>query len=220
LENGIFNCRYRKKIIVVDHSYIDWQFKSIEAKLLEIELKAKNTDDSLNSKLRYVLGKFKDYRTYLTKSNRIRVNNEYDFFYELYIYFRYPIRKLVDECRLDGILGKRKTSPILYKNFAKYYPKHKKKKPSEKSINKTLRKQVIKMSDRVIELHNQGFSNNKIQKTITKECIKKGTIQKTIQRKSRKSGDSNKIVEVPCLLPLSAIKKVINGRNSQKVITA
>ena len=97
--------------------------------------------------------------------------------------------------------------------------------PHENSINKSLleikmgechhnaqlRKAVKKNKDRIIYMHNNHLSNRKIQILLTKECIDNNEIPPEVIRFNRRRGAKNEGISVPSLLPISAIKKIIQG---------
>lgn len=79
----------------------------------------------------------------------------------------------------------------------------------EQKTNNTLREVVRDLSSRIVEMYQWGLSYNRIQKTLTKECIEMGRIPSKVTRLSRLKKSLGNIIEVDTLLPISEIKKVI-----------
>lgn len=79
----------------------------------------------------------------------------------------------------------------------------------ERKMNIILKEVVRDLSDRIIELYQWNNSYNKIQKTLTQECIDMGRIPPHIKRLSKARKSSGNIINADTLLPINEIKKVI-----------
>lgn len=114
----------------------------------------------------------------------------------------------------DDLLKHFSNIPVLNDmNFSEYVNKHAKIPKNigelEKRTNHNLRQVVRDLRNRVVEMYQWNLSYNKIQKTLTQECIDQGRIPAQVTRLSRAQQSIGVIIQADTLLPISEIKKVI-----------
>lgn len=187
---------------------LDFLIVNIETKFINMELEIIDEMDMNNNKMKYAWKYTEGFREELEK---IGETDSSEIFYKCYKVLPRKLRHLLDGVKLKGDI----TWGMYYDNYSIV-----RNRPGlmEKKLNVQLRNVVLKHADQVLDMYSTDMSLHKIQKRLTRECIKAKEIPPMVNRLDRSLGAKSKFSLVPTLLPIKTIKKVLVGADKNLLL--
>lgn len=180
---------------------LDLLLVNIEAKFINMEIEMVDEKDLNDNKITYAWKYTKGFRQELEKNG---VTGSLEMFYRCYKALPRKLSHLLEDVKMGGDI----TCGVFCENYSKISNR-----PGlmEEKMNVQLRNIVLKHANQVLDMYSMDMSFNKIQKRLTRECIKANEIPPTVKRLDRSLGAESRFNLVPNLLPIKTIKKVLEG---------